>query len=617
MTETDFIQLVRRAERAIQANAGLYRLKLALFALLGYAVIFLILLLLASLLGGIAASVLVSGSIAILLLKKKLIIPVLFMIWVLLKSLWIRFEIPAGYELTRDRFPELFREIDALRKKLRSLPIHKVILTPELNAAVMQIPRLGVFGWQHNTLFLGLELLLLLSPAQARAVLGHEFGHLSKNHSRFSAWIYRIRATWARVMEAFQENNALGGKLLQRFFNWYAPNFSAYSFALARSNEYEADAVAANLTSGDTAAAALINTHVTGPYVGEFYWDAFFRQADSNAEPVHMPYTGLAGFMAGKHQFRGDIAARLEQQMTRKTAYDDTHPALAERIHALGTSPELPLPVSENTAAVAWLGRGYAQVMQDFDNDWYAQNRERWSERYHYVQDATGKLAELECRPQESLDRDAHWQLAVWTEEFRSAEAALPIFRAYQERFPQDLDAAYVIGRLLYAQHDDACLSKLEMAAASPALTVRACELAYFHLLNKGDADAAEAWRQRALDRLELEHRIEAERESVAVDATLLAADMPAAEAAELGKQLAATGLVKAAWLARKEVRYNPHDPVYVVAFKPRGFYWSHNDVIRRVASRLEVSGHLFVIVKGGEYRQLANRVVNAGRRIL
>ena len=617
MNEDEFIGLVRQAEQEVKSSAGMYQMKLALFAVLGYAVIFLILLVLVGLLGGMVAAAIFSSSLAVLLLKKKLFIPIAIMVWVMAKSLWVRFDKPEGYELDRKQFPELFREIDSLRRELKSLPIHKVILTPELNAAVSQTPRLGVLGWQYNTLFLGLELLLLLSPQEARSVLAHEFGHLSKNHSRFSAWIYRIRFTWYRMMEGFHQNDSVGAKVLQSFFDWYAPKFSAYSFALARSNEYEADAIAAELTSGKTIARALINTSVTGPYVDENYWQWYFRKADVMPEPDHLPYAGLADYLSDNSQSQEDIATSLDRHMKLDTSYDDTHPSLRDRLDGLGMSPALPKPSGRNNAAAAWLGKQYRRVVTDFDNDWYERSRDNWNERYQYVQESTAALAELEKHPRDSLDWQELWNLARWTEEFKSGEAALPIFHEYRKRFPEDLDGAYVLGRLLYEQNSDECLHYLETAAEREDLTIRACEYAYTYLMNKGADDAAEHWRQRALERMDLDRKIDEERSYVSVESELTGPDMGDEQENMLSEQLAASKYVKAAWLAQKIVQHKPDDPVYVVAFKPRGFYWSWDNVVQRVLKEIDVSGHVFMVVKGGEYRKLAGKVIKAGKRIL
>jgi Zn-dependent protease with chaperone function len=57
------------------------------------------------------------------------------------------------------------------------------------NASVVQIPRLGVFGWSRNYLTVGVPLLDAVTPEQFEAVLAHELGHLARAHGRFRTWI--------------------------------------------------------------------------------------------------------------------------------------------------------------------------------------------------------------------------------------------------------------------------------------------------------------------------------------------------------------------------------------------------------------------------------------------
>lgn len=617
MTQDEFIRLVREAEEEIGTRAGRYKLKLALFAAFGYVVIFAILGTLIAILGGALAAATISTGLAILLIKSKLLIPLLIMAWVLVKSLWIRFEEPEGYRLPRKDYPELYREIDRLRRELKALPIHQVLLTSELNAMVVQTPRLGVFGWQHNTLVLGLELLLILSPEEARSVVAHELGHLSKNHSRFGGWIYRVRASWGRIMEAFREAESFGARLLRRFFDWYTPRFAAYSFALARMNEYEADAVAARLTSPDATLLALVNTNVTGPYVDETYWRWYFGKADRMREPDHPPFAGLAQFLPANPQSREAILQRIREAMQHETAYDDTHPALKDRIAALKAKPAVPHPAGENNAAAAWLGGRYRQVVADFDAQWLANNQEHWRERFQYVQSSLAKLTELEVRPREELEEQELWNLAAWTEEFRDDVDPLPLYEAYQQRYPEEAAAAFVIGRIRAARDDEACLPQLEKAAESPELTVQACEVAYMFLHGKERPEQAERWRERALRQMELDEQAEAERRSVSPNDPLIAPEMPQELRTNLKHQLLNSGFVRQAWMARKQVELRPEDPVYIVAFKPKGLHLNHEKAIDKLIAKMQLPATVFFVVHGGEYKKLARRVVKAGERIV
>ncbi|MCK4586297.1 MAG: M48 family metalloprotease, partial [Gammaproteobacteria bacterium] len=342
------------------------------------------------------------STLLILLIKKKLIIALIIAVWILLKALWVKFESPEGYELTRKEFPELFKELDGLRKKLKTPPVHQVILTSQMNAAVNQTPRLGLLGWQKNTLILGIQLLLTMSPQEMKSVLAHELGHLSGNHSQFSAWIYRVRLIWHRVMVAFHDSDSIGAKMMRAFFNWYVPKFEAYSFALARSNEYDADAIAAELTSPEVATKALVNVHATAPYVDEKYWQSYYEKADHMEAPDHAPYEGLSKFMVDNPLAQKEQLQRIREAMEVVTEYDDTHPSLKDRVDAIGSDPVIP-KAGQITAAQSWLGSQYKKVMADFDQDWLSVNEEDWKNRYQYVSESKAKLEELEQKDVEQL----------------------------------------------------------------------------------------------------------------------------------------------------------------------------------------------------------------------
>ena len=61
--------------------------------------------------------------------------------------------------------------------------------------------------------------------------------------------------TWLQLSQSL--GGTLAGRIFQRFFNWYGPWFNAYSFVLARSNEYEADRASAVVAGAAGAARAL------------------------------------------------------------------------------------------------------------------------------------------------------------------------------------------------------------------------------------------------------------------------------------------------------------------------------------------------------------------------
>ena len=82
----------------------------------------------------------------------------------IVKGLWVRLEPPQGLPLKQGDAPALFSLLEELRQKLNCAPFHEVLLVPEHNAAVVQIPRLGILGWHKNYLLIGLPLLHTFLP---------------------------------------------------------------------------------------------------------------------------------------------------------------------------------------------------------------------------------------------------------------------------------------------------------------------------------------------------------------------------------------------------------------------------------------------------------------------
>ena len=206
MTQEQFETLVARLEQQAAHHPAAYKFKLGAFATLGYAYVFGMLFVLLGVTAGLVYAI-ATGKATIL---AKLVILIGILVAVVLKSLWVKLEAPCGLQLTAHAFPRLFEVIDEIRQATGAPRAHKVLMTDELNASIVQVPRLGMFGWQENYLILGLPLMQLLSVSEFKAVLAHEFGHLSGAHGRFGAWIYRIRAGWARLARTLEANRQWG-----------------------------------------------------------------------------------------------------------------------------------------------------------------------------------------------------------------------------------------------------------------------------------------------------------------------------------------------------------------------------------------------------------------------
>lgn len=620
MTHEQFAALVGELEGKARSDPAAYKGRVLLLALLGNAYLGAIVALLGFLFLLLLASILWLKALGV-----KLAIVVGAFLWLVGKALWLKLEPPQGTEVTHREAPELFAMVDELRRALRSPSFHHVLVTDDFNAGVVQAPRLGIFGWPRNYLLLGLPLMKSLDVEQFKAVLAHEFGHLARGHGRLSNWIYTQRLRWGRLMEVLEASESKGGFLFKPFLRWYAPYFNAYSFPLARANEYEADATSVRLTSPRAAAEALTSVNVVGSYLSERFWPQLHQQADEHPQPASMPYVAMAGRLT-REMDETSSQGWLQQALARATTLDDTHPALKDRLAAIGQAPRVALP-AEGQAADRLLGAALPAITEAFDRRWRENILPAWEERHRKVQEGRQTLAALDARAaagaelslQEAYDR------AVLTESVGGrAEEALAQFRALHERAPQDATACFALGARLLAREDAAGAPLLEAAMQrDESAIVKCCELLRdYHWRNKREAEAHD-WHRRLLERAAEEQGAEKERSQVTLKDIFERHGLDAADLARLLEQLRGVPGLRKAYFVRKRVAHLKHRTLYVLGYKASrplqpGVKKRAAQVMQAIQERVQFPGETLIInVEGGNYRFGRKFAWMSGSRIL
>ncbi|TXK76733.1 M48 family metalloprotease [Paenibacillus sp. N3.4] len=183
MTNEKFQKFTEKLKIKAEKNPRWYKTKVFGLAMVGYLYLFVVLAILFAVVGIVVYSIYTK---TFHLIFAKLLIPVFVLLYVLVKSLWIHIEAPTGLRLDKQNTPLLIEEIERMRKQLKGFKVDEIQLNNDFNAAIIQVPRLGVFGWYKNILVVGLPLMMALSKEQFQAVLAHELGHLSGAHGRFS-----------------------------------------------------------------------------------------------------------------------------------------------------------------------------------------------------------------------------------------------------------------------------------------------------------------------------------------------------------------------------------------------------------------------------------------------
>lgn len=623
MNREEFDAHVRAVERRFQGRPVALRMRLAALAAVGYA--------------GLLAGFVLVFALASVFLVPAWILPIGegWPFWFLgiggllggavavSRALWVRITPPEGCVVTRREAPALHGLLDELRGKLHAGRFHRVVVTGVANAAVSEVPRLGVLGWPRHWLQLGLPLLESLSAAELRAVVAHEFAHLSGRHGRFGTWIYRLRRSWDQVFARLHEPRVEGAislrPLLLKFIDWFWPRFNAHAFVLSRANEFDADAVAARLAGAENIATALLQLELRGRLLGDKFWPDLWLDANRSAEPPRDVFLRLRDTLRAPPP--AEARTWLEQAFRWTTSIDDTHPCLSERLRAVGQLPAgvergdwppwpaAPIP----NAAESLLGKALEKVRADVDAAWRKDSAENWRARHSRAAALNDRLAGIDSGRSSETDPAVLWERAGVLMNLDGDAAAAPVLRQLTALRPDHAGANFCLGRHLLAENDPAGEAHLERAMATDEDSVPgACELLLIHYRRLGQTERIRETQAR-LDRHEAAVAAShTERLNVTASDTFIPHTLTPAELCTLRAVLAADPMLASADLAQKEMRHFPKQRLFVLCLRTRRAWYQlpnsdmNQAAVARLLPKIRLPGRQLVIAPHGGFRTLA-----------
>ena len=545
----------------------------------------------------------------------KLLVLVGAPLLVIVRSLRVRLQTPSGEPLTRANAPDLYRLLDDSRRQLKIPRLHQVLLTSDFNAGVMQVPRLGLFGWHKNYLLIGLPLMKSLTVEQFRAVLAHELGHLSRGHARVGNWIYRLRLIWQRLNQVFAESSHWGAVLVRPFFKHYIPYFTAASFPLARANEYEADATSLRLTSARSTAQALTAVNIVNAYFTEKFWPDIQAAAKECPQPAFAPFSSFAP-QALESVPTETIKGWQDKALARKTSYADTHPSLTDRLKSIGAEAEFAPPAS-GEGAETLLGPNRARWEQAFDERWRARVAESWKQLHERTQANRGRIVELRAKAAETeLDERSALDLANLEEEIGEGPAvALAMRRALVEKYPNSLPVRFALARQLLQSDDAEGIAPMEsVVSGEPEAILPGTQLLRDFYARQNDMSRAAHWNDKLLERVNLLEAAKRERSRWRLSDKLAAHQLAPEQLSSLVAQLKAITGVRCAHLARKLTRHFPEKPLYVLGFKSTP-WWKldnrakANAILRRMSQEVRFPGETIIVSLEGSNQGFAKKI--------
>ena len=182
-------------------------------------------------------------------------------------------------EVTREQQPRLFAFLDDLADRAQAPRPHKVFLSPHVNAAVFyDVSPLNLIVPSKKNIEIGLALVNVLSLGEFRAVVAHEFGHVTQRSMVVGQWASMAEAVAGTLvarrdkldaflngLSRFDIRIAWVGWLLSLIV-WSIRSLVDTAFglvvrlqrALSREMEFHADLVAVSVTGSDAIVHALL-----------------------------------------------------------------------------------------------------------------------------------------------------------------------------------------------------------------------------------------------------------------------------------------------------------------------------------------------------------------------
>ena len=617
MTRIEFDDLVAKLEKKYQGrHQSLARRTLGL-AFIGYLGLAFFLLIAVGLVGGAIAIVLLRPGAVTIKLGLLFGVPSAYFSIAVIRGLWVRTQPPEGLKLHASECPELFKVIAEIGAQAGGVRFEEILLVDELNASVVQIPRLGVFGWFKPYLILGLPLMDALTVEEFRAVVAHEFAHLSHQHGRLGIWLYRVRASWARVVAAMESQGL--PKPIAAFISWFWPRFNSSAFVLSRAQEYQADAFAATVTSPQSAGRALQSLAIQSRRLEESFWSEIQKSVRQTPEPPQDLYHRMQRFLsnAGAQE---PLDRWLQNALSISTGTDDTHPGLKDRLAALevaGASTPEP-PTAATMASNRLLDERISREARErFNQVWLSVASAQWKLEHEKQKEISDQL---ESHNESGDPVQSRWDKLVLRARLDGPDSIQEEVINFLAEHPDHLLANYFRGVNLAEQDDLSAIPFLEKASASPELCLTSLDqmAGLYDRLNL--PEKVRLMKQRADEFDRTTSFADTERNDLRKTDTFLPHDLsPEAVgtlvSAVLNTLQSSRCVLRKAWLVRKEVQHFRDRPHYILVVDLKWPFFSfvgddkQHKLIYQIVNQIEIEGSLLGLIKAQEKSGVAKKI--------
>ena len=281
----------------------------------------------------------------------------------------LKFSLPSGLDVTKEKFPHLFKLIEELQSEFGDPKINRIIIHDKYEISVIKTPRSGMPFMNTTTLIIGLPILQTMSPLYFRALLARRIGQLSTQHTPVSTRLYFLNNIWAQFKVSSKRSKNKLTKVLSYFFQIYSPLYQKMLMPLIQEEELEADSYGMDIINVDDMNECIVYDEVVGQFLKNKFWPKIYHMAKRSKTPEFTPYAQITKVIkAGitDSEISETVQAALKVEMHNPAPV----PSLVKRLNHLGHVKPLPPKRLSQTAADYYLGSNLGKIIQLFDKRW-------------------------------------------------------------------------------------------------------------------------------------------------------------------------------------------------------------------------------------------------------
>ena len=561
------LNLKEKSIKDSEKNFNKYKKKLFFFWLLWYFFIYFIAFLFLILLLGILYIVFKAHHWLVLLLHFKILILLVIPFYVLLKTIFIKFPEPKWYEIKKEDYNLFFENLEKITKELW-IKIHKIIIIDEVDAFVDMHPRLWIFWWNKNILGIWLPLIIWLSKEELKAVILHEFWHISHNHWKISNWIYKTKIRFNEFLNIFREKDFIGSKIILKFFDWYIPRFTIYGYSLIRKQEFEADKIAVKYSSIDIFSNSLIKINIID-FIFKKYYEDVYKKMMTLPKPIKNFYNWFIDYLKNYNLDLED--KKIIEKNIKENNIFDTHPTTEERLKIFWKK------IIFKKIEIKQFDWKIIKLINDFDLQWYNDIENYWEDTYYYKQKELEEINKFKQKNINELNNEELKNFIFLLKDNTELNIdVFPYIKELYDRDPQNPENIFLYWEELLNKWDNNWVDYLLKLKEYKDYFYHACSIAIQYFEKIWDKNNEKKWIKYLDEYFDKDEEFEKERSSFSKNDKIIDFNEKDKEILEKIKKFIKESEVwkdiKNIWVVKKDVKYYPEKPLYIFLVKIKTF---------------------------------------------